>query len=316
MVDKRIAEFAPGDKITAFFAVRRAALKESYRGPFVSLELGDNTGRIAAVQWDTDQFSLTELEEGMVVKIRGTVGEYQNRPQLVVEKMRPAKDDEYRLEDILPHSSVPLEQRRARVLSFLEKVENSYVRSLLDAFFGDAAFLDNYLRAAAGKLWHHAYVGGLSEHSANVTDLAVKVAVGYDFLDRDLLIFGGLLHDAGKIAQYDIGASIDYSDRGRLLGHINLADEWVCEKAAGIENFPEALLTKLRHMILSHHGEMAYGAPVVPQLPEAFVLYYCDEIDSKMGAIERIRNKSGGSGWSEFVKMLDRYLYFGEKEGK
>ena len=316
MVDKRIVEYVQGDRITAFFAVRRVSVRDYHRGQFVSLELGDATGRIAGVQWDPDQFSLTELQEGQVVKIKGTVGEYMDRPQLVVEKMRLALDGEYDLNDILPHSPIPLDQRRARILALVERVQNTWVRQLLDAFFGDEGFLDRYLQAAAGKLWHHAYVGGLSEHSANVTELAIQVAAGYDFLDRDLLIFGGLMHDAGKIGQYDIAASIDYTDEGRLVGHINMADAWICHEADQIENFPNGLLMKLRHMILSHHGELQYGAPVVPQMPEAFILYYCDEIDSKMGAIARIRTKSGGEGWSEFVKMLDRHLYFGEGSGE
>lgn len=314
MDNRRIKDFVTGDKVTAFFSVRKKAVREYYKGQFVSLELGDSSGRMGAVFWEPDQFALDELAEGMVVKVAGVVGEYQNKAQLTVIRLRLAKEDEYQLEDILPHSPQPESERRARIMTLTEKIENSYIAALVKSFWEDEKFLNDYLKAAAGKLWHHATVGGLSEHSANVAELALRVATGYDFLDKDLLIFGGLFHDAGKMTSYSLGTMIDYTDEGRLVGHICIADEWINERAGKIENFPSRLLIKLRHMILSHHGELSYAAPVVPQIPEAFVLYYCDEIDSKMGAIERIRERQGGTGWSEWVKMLERYLYFGEKE--
>ena len=117
------------------------------------------------------------------------------------------------------------------------------------------------------------------------------------------------------MASYHTRTVIDFTDQGRLVDHICLADDWICRRARTIEGFPDLLLTKLRHLILSHHGEREFGAPVVPQMPEAFVLYYCDEIDSKLGAIERIRNRHDGQGWSDYVKMLNRFLYFGEGDG-
>jgi 3'-5' exoribonuclease len=314
MDSQKIKDFTRDDKITAFFAVRRKMVREYIKGQFVSLELGDSTGRIAAVMWEPDQFALTELDEGMVVKVQGVVGEYQDKLQLVVNRLRPAKDDEFALEDILPHSSEPESQRRGRIVALADKIQNSYIQALTKSFWDDEEFFSGYLKAAAGKLWHHATVGGLSEHSANVAELALRVAAGYEFLDKDLLIFGGLFHDAGKAATYSLGTVIDYTDEGRLVGHISIADRWVCERAARIENFPERLLVKLRHILLSHHGELQFASPVVPMMPEAFVVYYCDEIDSKMGAITRIRERQGSVGWSEYVKMLDRYLYFGEEK--
>ncbi len=310
MDTKKISDYVVDDSITGFFSVRKRDIREYYKGKFVSLELGDSSGRIGAVLWEPDQFALEDLELGMVVKIKGTVGEYQGRPQLTVQMLRRAGDDEYLLEDILPHSSQPIEERRSRILKLTEKIESGYIRRLVSAFWEDEAFFTKFLNAAAGKLWHHAYVGGLSEHSANVGELALRVAQGYNFLNRDYLIFGGLLHDLGKVDTYESHAAIDYTDQGRLVGHICIADVWICERAKEIEGFPPSLLTKLRHMILSHQGE--FETPVRPMMPEAFVLYYCDEIDSKMGAINRIRERKGKPGWSDFVKLLDRFLYFDE----
>ena len=313
MEQKRIRDFVKDDFIEGFFSVRRKEVREFTRGQFVSMELGDNSGRINAVLWEADHFALTELAEGMVIKLRGTVGEYNNKPQLAITRLRLATDEEYSLEDILPHSTQSREHRHARLKALIDKIENTYIATLTKAFFEDPVFLEGYLIAAAGKLWHHAFIGGLSEHSANVTELALRVATGYPFINKDYLIFGGLMHDAGKVDTYSSDtAMIDYTDEGRLIGHICLADVWICERAAKIDNFPPKLLTKLRHMVLSHQGELQYATPVVPQMPEAFILYYCDEIDSKMGAIERIRERHDGKGWSDWVKMLNRFLYFGE----
>ena len=315
MEPKPITEFVLDDKIDGFFAVRRKEVLEFTRGQYVRLELGDATGRIKAVVWDPDQFALEELTEGMVVKIRAQVTEYNRKIQLTVSRVRLAEEKEYTIEMILPHSSVPLDQRQARIISLTEKIENSYIKSLVNSFWADEKFFDNYLTAAAGKLWHHAYIGGLAEHSANVTELAIRTAVGYPFLNVDYLIFGGLFHDAGKVDTYQTNANmIDYTDKGRLVGHICLIDDLICHHARGIDAFPDKLLTKLRHMILAHQGELQYATPVVPQMPEAFVLYYCDEIDSKMGAIDRIRQKQEGKGWSEYVNLLGRFLYFGDGE--
>ncbi len=313
MEQKYIKDYVRDDFVEGFFAVRRKDVREYARGQFVSLELGDHTGRINGVMWEPDQFALTEMTEGMVVKARAVVGEYNHRPQLNISRIRLANEDEYALEDILPHSTQPREQRESRLMALTAKIENGYIKALTEAFWTDRDFFDSYMIAAAGKLWHHAYIGGLSEHSANVTELALRVAQGYPWLNKDYLIFGGLFHDAGKVRTYSSDSTvIDYTDEGRLIGHICLADHWIAEKAAVIEGFPPALLMKLRHMILSHQGELQYATPVVPQMPEAFVLYYCDEIDSKMGAIERIRTRQGGTGWSEYVNMLDRFLYFGD----
>lgn len=314
MENKQIKDLVVEDKITSFFAVRKKVVREFTKGQYLTLELGDATGRINAVMWEPDQFCLSELAEGMVVKVRGVVGEYNNKKQVVINLMRLAKDDEYAPEQILAYSRQPVEHRKARIMALIEKIENSYIKQLVESFFNDEKFLTDYLNAPAGKLWHHACIGGLSEHSTNVAELALRAAAGYDFLDKDYLIFGGLFHDVGKISQYSTGMVIDYTDEGRLVGHICVADHWICKKAETIEAFPEKLLMKLRHIILSHQGELAYATPVVPQMPEAFIVYYCDEIDSKMGAIERIRERHDGKGWSDYVSLISRYLYFGEDE--
>ncbi|MBD3331329.1 hypothetical protein GF356_00645, partial [candidate division GN15 bacterium] len=194
MDTKPIRDYVIEDSITGFFVVRRKEVREYTRGRFVALELGDHSGRIKANMWEPDQFALEELEEGMVVKARGIVTEYRGQRQLTVKRIRMAQEGEYETEQVLAHSPMPKEERRARVLDLTERIENTYVEKLVRSFWDDEEFFEAYLMAPAGKLWHHAYVGGLSEHSGNVTELAIEVGTHYDFADRDLLIFGGLLH--------------------------------------------------------------------------------------------------------------------------
>jgi 3'-5' exoribonuclease len=306
-----IRDFVLNDTITAFLSVRKKEIREYGGKNFISYEFGDASGRIGGVWWEPDRSALEEIIEGDVVKAKGVVGDYKGNPQLKVERLRVAKEEEYNLSDILPHSKYSDEELKGRIISLTNRIENGYIRKLVDMFWSDRPFFDAYLRAAAGKLWHHACLGGLAEHSANVTEICLDMTLRYSFLDRDLLIFGGLFHDMGKISQYKITSYIDYSDEGRLVGHICWADHEVAKRAEQIESFPSELLMKMRHLILSHQGQLDYASPIVPQIPEAFVLFYADEIDSKMGAIARIREKTG-SGWSEYVKLLDRFLYFGD----
>jgi len=311
----QIKNFVQNEKVTTFAVVRKKDVKEFNDRHFLSLEFGDASGRIAGVWWEPDKTALEDLEVGMIVKVRGDVLEYRGKPQLRVTRMRFAKEEEYDLSELLPHSKITQEELKSCLKAISEKIENGYISQLVKLLWDDENFLDGYTKAAAGKLWHHAYIGGLAEHSLNVTNICLDIAGRYDFLDRDLLIFGGLFHDLGKMTQYSITSFIDYSDEGRLVGHINWADHIVSCRAEAIENFPPKTLMKLRHLILSHHGQIEYGSPVLPQIPEAFVLHYADEIDSKMGAVNRIRDKTGG-GWSEYVRLIGRYLYFDNDEEK
>jgi len=309
-----IKDFVLNETVTDFLVVRRKDVKEYNDKKFLSLEFGDSGGRIPGVWWEPERFGLDDLEEGMVVKVMGNVQRYREKNQLQVQRMRLAKDEEYNLADLLPHSVFTTEELKKKIISLSEKVENGHISKLMESFWNDEDFFAAYLRAAAGKLWHHSYIGGLAEHSINVTEICIDVGRKYDYIDRDLLIFGGLFHDMGKLSQYKITSFIDYTDEGRLIGHISWADHEVARRADLIETFPPQLLMKLRHLILAHHGHIEFASPVVPQIPEAFILYYADELDSKMGAISRIREKNDGAGWSEYVNLLKRHLYFGEKE--
>ena len=186
------------------------------------------------------------------------------------------------------------------------------MKKLLELFIADRKIFDAYLVAPAGKLWHHNYIGGLAEHSLQMAEIARKLAPFYPLVEVDLLTTGALLHDSGKVWQYQAIGFFDYTTEGRLVGHINSGDHYIASLAEKIENFPAELGLRLRHLILSHQGTGEQGSPIVPQTPEAFVLYSIDELDSKMGALSRIWEKEKKAGWSEYINLIGRYIYWGE----
>jgi 3'-5' exoribonuclease len=209
------------------------------------MELGDCTGRIAAVLWDATKEHATLFAPGQIVKVRGLVGTYQDQPQIRVDRIRGAKPDEYDLGDYFRKASKTTEELGAQLDAMIARLENSYLHQLMEAIFADE-IRDRYLISPAAKLLHHDVIGGLAEHSLSMAEIVVRLADHYPKLDRDLLICGALLHDIGKIREYEVQAAIEYSDIGRLVGHIAMGDELVVERAGTIEHFPDDLLMHLR----------------------------------------------------------------------
>ncbi len=314
MKEQFIKDIKAGDRITEYFALRRAELLEKDGRFRLSMELGDSTGRMPAVMWDATKEHGLLFQPGQIVKARGVVSVYRDQLQIRVEQLRQAKEGEYDLADFLRASSKTAAELAAALDGMIARVENSYLRKLLDTIFSEGDLRRKYLRAPAAKLLHHDVVGGLAEHSLSMAEVVVRLADHYPKLDRDILICGALLHDIGKIWEYDIGVAIDFSDAGRLVGHINQGDEFVTGLADTIVNFPDDLLNHLRHLIISHQGEKEKGAPVVPMTPEAVFLHHVDELDARMGAVEKIRERTGGAGWSAFYPIFDRYFFFGRAE--
>jgi len=299
-------------------ALRKVERKEYTGGERLMLELGDQSGRIDGVMWDGYQDMMDMLVAGDVVKVRGVVGSYRDRPQIKVEMIRPARPEEASPEDFLPKSHVPADELATNFDACLDSLTNPHLRELMKRMFETDDLREKYLSAAAGKLWHHNTVGGLVEHSLNIVRICEFACTMYDDfgLDRDLLVCGAILHDIGKVEQYEMKASIDYSTEGRLVGHINTGDYRVASEIAKMDDFPEELACALRHLIVSHQGDLEKGSPVVPQMPEAFVLNFADELDSKMGALRRIGEKTGDADWSEYVNLIGRYVYFGHRKAR
>lgn len=302
--------------MTGFFALRKADLMEKDGRFRLSLELVDATGRVGAVMWDVAKEEAALYSVGQVVKIRGVTTTYQERLQIKVEQMRPAAAEEYDLGDFLRRSLRSREELSSTLDSMVGKVQNGYLGKLLQAIFGDPDIRSKYLTLPAAKQMHHDTVGGLADHSLSMAEIVVRLADMYPKLDRDLLLAGALLHDIGKIWDYEMSAAIDFTDAGRLVGHISQGDEYITRMTRTVDLFPDELLMHLRHLIVSHQGKLEQGAPVLPMTPEALFLYCVDELDAKMGAVEKIRERTGDTGWSEYQRVLERYFYFGREEKK
>jgi len=190
-----IKDFIQNETVTEFLAVRKKEVREYNGNQYLSFEFGDCSGRIGGVWWEPDNTAVDEIIEGDIVKVKGIVGLYRGRTQLRVGRLRKAKEDEYSLDDILPRSKFSEKELESKINSLTERVENEFIKKLMVSFWADDLFKKNYLKAAAGKLWHHSYISGLAEHSINVTEICLDMTRKYDFLNRDLLIFGGLFHD-------------------------------------------------------------------------------------------------------------------------
>ncbi len=313
-----VKDLKPGLEVVEFFVLRKKELKEYNGQRFLKLELGDRSGRIDAVVWDNlDQF-YDQAETGEIVKVKGWVSTYKEAPQLKIDKMRKAKAEEIDLADFLPRSDRDLNLLYEDFKDIAQTVKNPHLRRLLDLLTEESFLMEGLKRAPGGKLWHHARLGGLLEHTLKVVSICQKAAEMYDLVDRDLLITGALLHDIGKVNSYSAGGFFDYTDEGRLLGHIVSGDELIHAKIQKIPDFPQELALKLKHLILSHQGQLEFASPVVPQTIEAIILHYADELDAKADAFSHIikTQKTRGKKWSDWVHLIDRFIYLGEEEEK
>jgi 3'-5' exoribonuclease len=198
----------------------------------------------------------------------------------------------------------------------VSSIKNRELRKLLELLIADSSLVEGLKKTPGGKLWHHAYVGGLLEHTLKVVQICEKAASMYELVNRDLLITGALAHDIGKISAYSARGFFDYTDEGRLVGHIVSGDEIIDRKIQAIEGFPSDLALQLKHLILSHQGQLEFASPVVPQTIEAIILHYADEMDAKADAFTHIikTQKSKGKRWSDWVHLINRYIYLGEED--
>ncbi len=315
-IHKFLREMPIGESFEGFYVLRAKELKTRRDGiPFLSLEFGDRSGRLRGIVWDDAKRIHDDLAQGGVVKLRGMIDSYQGAPQVQIKALRNARpDDEYERDIFIPVSEIDPDVNLERMNRIAESIKNPFLKELLESFLNDAEFADKYKRAPGGKLWHHNRIGGLIEHSLAMVRICRYLARLYPEIDRDLLIAGAILHDVGKIEEFSCETMIDYTDRGRLVGHIVLGSQWITARAAQIEDFPPALLDVLIHLILSHQGE--FGSPIEPSTKEAFLLHYADLIDSKIDALRRIeQDLPEGENW-KFVNLLDRWIYFDERDSE
>lgn len=314
MKSQYVEELKAGQSVKEVFVLGKKIVKDKKDGGFYAiLEFSDRTGSIDGISWDGD--SLGEVCAGDFVFITGNVTEYSGRLQVVVNSISLVEESEVDAGDFLPSYSGDINEVMKGLQDFRSSVRDANLRKLLDSFFGDNEFMILFRLAPAAKRVHHAYLGGLAVHTLSVLRLLKGIQSVYDSLNMDLLITAGVLHDIGKIEEYTYKKNINISNRGRLLGHIVIGSEMVTERLKGIPDFPKELGLKLLHMILSHHGEKEWGSPKQPLFPEALVLHYADNLDSKMEMMKQIYSRHRGQNkqWSDYHPFLEREIYLGEE---
>lgn len=312
-----VEDLKPGQEVVEFFVLRKHELKKTVDGQgFLKLELGDSTGRIDGVVWDNAEQIYQSAQAGDVVKIKAWVTTYRDMPQLKVERLRKANKEEIDLSDFLPASERDLDSLYDEFKKVASSVQNPHLQRFLEMLLTDSSVTEKLKTTPGGKLWHHAYVGGLLEHTLRVVQICEKAAGMYELVDRDLLITGALVHDLGKIGSYSAKGFFDYTDEGRLIGHIVSGNELIDRKIQLIKDFPSELALRLKHLVLSHQGQLEFASPVVPKTLEAIILHYADDMDAKADAFSHIikTQKSKGKKWSDWVNLINRYIYLGEEE--
>lgn len=311
-----ISDLKPGDVVDDVFVLSEKNIAQKKDGNnYLNVTLADKTGNIKGVIWDNVDQIIADISSGDFVHAYGNVNEYKGMPQLVIRKMAPCPADVVDPAEFLPATGRNIDGMFERLLKLSATLENTYLKALLNAFWNDPEFVRQFKTAPAAKKMHHAYIGGLLEHTLSMASLADKVAAHYSGVNRDLLIAGAILHDIGKTKELEYQNKIDYSDQGRLLSHIIIGIEMVEEKLARIEDFPRDQKLVLKHMIISHHGSREFGSPEPPKTIEAVLLNYIDEMDSKVTGIrDFIASEDPNEDFTSFHRVLERHFYVGKKE--
>ena len=311
---KFISEIAAGDSIGDIFLLAEKAMAHKRDGnPFLNLILADKSGQIKAVVWDNVERIAASAGAGDFVKIGATVSEYRGTLQLVIKTMTAVPAEAVEPENFLPASTRNVDKMFERLKALTDSLASTSLRSLMDAFWQDGDLVRLFKRAPAAKKMHHAYLGGLVEHTLSMALLADKVAGHYSGIDRDMLIVGAVLHDIGKLRELSYEFSIDYTNEGRLLSHIAIGLEIVNAKIQMVPGFPPEQAALIKHMIVSHHGAREFGSPEPPKTIEAVLLNYIDEIDSRVNAIrEFMAADDPDASWTAYHRLLERQFYKGE----
>ncbi|MGE5085971.1 MAG: 3'-5' exoribonuclease YhaM family protein [Bacillota bacterium] len=277
---------------------------------FMGLQLGDATGTIDARLWDrVDELSRL-FEVGDVIKVKGLVQLFQNRKQLVIHRLERIEPSQVNFEEFIPQASRNAEDMLAELTQLVRTMRNDHIRQLVIDTLEDPEIRPLVMRAPAAKSIHHAWIGGLLEHVLSICKIMDFMGTHYPFLNRDLLLFGAIFHDIGKLWELSYENGISYTDRGRLLGHMELACELIDKKSARILGFSEELRDICKHIILSHHGKLEYGSPKRPKFLEAMVVAMIDDFDSKVATVKTIMDgeRDSGEKWSRYNELFDRYF--------
>jgi 3'-5' exoribonuclease len=296
--------------VTSFVVVSKQVKPKKSGEPYLALTLGDRSGHIEAKMWDNVEDALDAFEQDDFVKIKGLLNKYKNRFQITIHKVRRLGDSEVDFSDYLPKTTKDIGELWQTLAGYVASFQNAYLKALVESFMADPEIAEAYRIAPAAKTLHHAYIGGLLDHVVSLCRSCDLVSRNYPQINRDLLLTGAFLHDIGKIHELTYNRSFSYSTRGQLLGHMVIELEMLQAKLALLPDFPDELKTLVEHLIISHHGQYEFGSPKLPMFPEALMLHYLDDLDSKMESMRAHFARVGDSdgAWTGFNPSLGRPL--------
>jgi 3'-5' exoribonuclease len=314
-----VNQLANGDSVDEVFLVADKQLRANRQGNlYLHLELRDRSGNIGARLWNANEGLARTFEPGDFLQARGKIQVFQGALQVILSHIEPVDPARVEPEDFLPQASQNVAKLTARLRELLLSVRNPHLRALAECFLIDDEFLRKFTTAPAGIRNHHAYHAGLLEHVVTLMTVADRIADLYPDLDRDLLLVGIFLHDIGKIDELSYDRAFGYTDEGQLVGHLVMGVEMLrdkVERASDLtgEPFPNELLLRLKHMIVSHHGTLEFGSPKLPMTPEAIALHHLDNLDAKVHTFTReIRDDpSRDAPWTPFHQSLGRRIFKG-----
>lgn len=309
---KRLNELKIGEEFTAFLIVTRSEVKTAKNGkPFMNLELRDQSALLPAKVWSKFDDVADDIKEGVIVKVAGVLEEFNGALQISIDKIRLSNEkDNVASDDFLPRSVRLLNEMIDELNSVIGSITNPFLHTLIKIILSKEN-LNKFCRTPAGKAWHHAYLNGLLEHTLEIIRICDLMGVIHPELNRDLLITGALLHDFGKTEELTYENSFDYSDKGKLIGHIVISAIEIEKAATQIPGFPEELKNQLLHLVLSHQGKLEFASPVEPKTLEAIVLYQADELSAKTNAYKYAiaADRNRGGKWTRFLQLANTSLY-------
>ncbi|HWG48526.1 MAG TPA: HD domain-containing protein [Candidatus Acidoferrales bacterium] len=301
--------------VTSSFVVVSKQAKPKKSGElYLALTLGDRTGHIDAKMWDNVNDHINIFEQDDFVKVRGLVNKFNGRFQLTVHKLRSMQDGEVDFDDYLPRTNKDIGALWRSLAEYVSGFGDPHLKALVQAFMSDPQIEQAYKNAPAAKTLHHAFIGGLLDHVLSLFQLCDLACRNYpEMINRDLLLTGAFLHDIGKIHELTFARSFAYTTRGQLLGHMIIELEMLHDKIAQVPGFPDEYKTLIEHLIISHHGKYEFGSPKMPMFPEALMLHYLDDLDSKMESMRTQFLREPEAEWTAYNPSLERPLLNSKK---
>ena len=307
-----VNEIKENDNVDSFFLVQEKSSGITKTGnAYLKLKLVDRAGEMEGRIWTSVENLAGAFEKDDFVHVTGKAVSFQEHLQLNINRIERVGEQEILFSDFFPMAARDIGEMFQSLSEVIDQIKNPHLSKLLRLFWQDESFIKLFKLAPASKWLHHNYLGGLLEHTLSLVQLVLTNAAHYDGLNLDLLLTASILHDLGKVEELSYQRSFDYSDEGRLLGHIILGIERVEDKIRQLPDFPKDLSTILKHLLLSHHGQYIWGSPKRPMTLEAVMLHYLDDMDAKMNGIQQFIKKQppDGSRWTAYHRTFEQYFY-------